>query len=301
LSVGSLQFSGAQAADFATEAQFSQGKLSLTGLRFVLAGGVFTGSGTGSLAGTVPSYSVKGRGENIDVAQVLSFTKGMKGAMTGTATTQFDLSSAGRSGQDVMTNLSGSGGILIPRGRITKFDLAHELDLITGILGLGDAVKGVTDFENLRADFVVDRGTVLIPILVAQLKHFDLGGEGAIGFDRRMDIQLSAVLSEELSKKNRGKDLQKAFEDDAGRIVVPFYMRGRFPETKINIDLAAVASRAAQRSMEEFGRKAIEKLRESLGRDESETEEPEQEPARQRPPGSRLEEVGRQLLRDALK
>ena len=141
----------------------------------------------------------------------------------------------------------------------------------------------------------------MIPALAANLRHFDLGGEGAVGFDRRMDILLSAVLSEELSQKNRGKDLQKAFEDDAGRIVVPFYIRGRFPEAKINIDLAAVASRAAQRSMEEFGRKAIERLRESLGRDESETEEPEKEPDRQRPAGSRLEEIGRQLLRDALK
>ena len=300
LSVGSLKFSGAQATDFATEAQFSQGNLSLNGLRFEFAGGAFTGSGAASFAGTVPSYSVKGRGEKIDVAQVLSFTKGMKGAMTGTATTRFDLSSGGRSGEEVMTNLTGSGGILIPRGRMTKFNLARELDLITGLLGLGDGARSITDFENLQADFSVERRKVTLPALAAHLQHFDLTGTGESGFDRRMNFQFSAVLSEELSQKNRGKDLQKAFEDDTGRIVVPFYMRGAFPDVRINVDLAAVASRAAQRGMEEFGRKAIERLRESLGRDESETEEPEKEPARQRPAGSRLEEVGRQLLRDAL-
>lgn len=115
--------------------------------------------------------------------------------LDGTASVTADLSSRGRSADEILRHLTGKTSIAMDNG-IIGLDLARlVLSVRNGSIQGWDAVQGdETEFKEAKGDFFFRRGAAYTDALTINLGDSDLQGEGTIDMaGRTFDLRLSFI------------------------------------------------------------------------------------------------------------
>lgn len=163
-------------------------------------------------------------GKTVAIQSLLTDMAGFD-RMRGAGNTQLSFLGSGKTLDEIMRNLSGSGALDVGKGDITGFDLAS----LFGGNGTADAVgdRALTVFQSLEASFIIENGVMKNDDLIMTAKIFEARGSGEIDLGRQY---LDYVLQ------------PKVFENDVtGGFSIPVRLKGPWSKLRIYPDLEAVA------------------------------------------------------------
>jgi len=229
-------------------------------LRSDLCGGKLNGSVKVSSAFQKPAVSGAMAVQAIDIEPLLALSERAKGIVEGAVSGTFTLNVPDLNSDQLLKTMKLDGSVEMPRGQFTGFDLARKLADISRLSGVAEVGPENTVFRDLAAEFALAGGTATVSTLRMALEHFDVRGAGTYSLDKSLNMRAQAILSEELSAKNRGSDVQTFFENKDRRIVVPFIATGTVPQIKVTLDAKRVSERALEKGKERLKEELLEEV-----------------------------------------
>lgn len=173
-----------------TQAEWREGKLFLTRLRFRAYGGRFAGRLQGDFLADPPKYRLEGNLRKINVHELLVGTSDLGELLTGLAGADVVLDAAGTRARQFVRSLEGRIVGVLRDGEMRSVNLLAAMAAANGPEQSGDAVGGVTRLQSLGGDFRIAGRQVELDQVRAIVTGAALELTGRVGFDGRMDLQL---------------------------------------------------------------------------------------------------------------
>jgi AsmA protein len=219
-------------------------------------------SGSIEIASLVEQPALAGKVgvQGVDIEPLLALSERAKGMVEGNVSGRFTFDAARLDPTLLLNTLKLEGDATIPRGQFTGFDLARKLGDISQLAGVSEIGPENTVFRDLTAEFALADATAKVSSMRMAVEHFDVRCSGTYRLDKSLNMRAEAVVSEELSAKNRGSDVQTFFENEDRRIVVPFTATGTVPRVKVMLDMRRLSERALDRGKERLKEELVEEI-----------------------------------------
>jgi len=228
--------------------------------------------------------------QDVDIEPLLALSERAKGMVEGHLSGRFTFDAPRLDPALLPKTLKLNGNAEVPHGKFTGFNLARKLGNTSQLAGVSEIGPENTVFRDLTAEFALADGTARVSSMRMAVDHFDVVCSGTYRLDKSVNMRAEAIVSEELSAKNRGSDVQTFFENEDRRIIVPFIATGTLPRVKVTLDMRRVSERALDRGKERLVEEILEEV---VGkRKPGEKERPEERIIR---------EIGGALLDEILK
>lgn len=290
ITVGSGKYKTVTFANTKLNVSLKDGALTVQEIASDLCGGKINGST--KIASLLEQPAVAGTmaAQGVDIEPLLALSERAKGMAEGNVSGRFTFDAPHLDQARLLKTLKLSGNVEVPRGQFTGFDLARKLGNISQLAGVSEIGPENTVFRDLTAEFALADATATVSSMRMAVEHFDVACSGTYRLDKSVNMRAEAIVSEELSAKNRGSDAQTFFENEERRIVVPFLATGTVPSVKVTLDMRRVSERALDKGKE---RLKEELLKEVVGKKKpGEKEKPEEK---------LLREIGGSLIDGILK
>ncbi|MBY4677515.1 AsmA family protein [Marinobacterium arenosum] len=142
---------------------------------------------------------------NIQIGDLLKSAANVD-KLTGSFSSQADITSRGRSVHDIVHSMTGNAAVQMKDGEIRGIDMAQTICQgmnTVGSLGINTPqVDRSTPFANLNATTRITNGVINNPDLKASLDAMTLNGRGAVDLPQALlDYRLGLVIEENLFKK----------------------------------------------------------------------------------------------------
>jgi AsmA protein len=207
------------------------GKLDASLDKIALYGGQGQATVTVDSRAPVPTFENHLTFVNIQTGQFLSDTLGV-GTILGTGNLRLDVTSRGKSSNDVMHALAGTGAVAIRNGQIHGIDLGAMARTVQTIVGSSaGAVNGVTGFSTFGGNFAISDGVLVTNNLALSGPIITMTGHGAVDLgNRTIDFHLAP-------KAGIGGNATNAVG-----VAVPIRVTGTWDHPKYGPDLQGVVS-----------------------------------------------------------
>lgn len=283
----------------AIDAALKSGRLDAALNQIALYGGTAQGRLVLDGAGKVPAIQMTLNAKGFDGLRLLRDYAGLE-RFEGTAGTSLNLSARGRSQQELVSTLKGTGAFSFANGAVRGIDIEAMVKSVgTNILtGWRQGPDAMTPFDSLRASFTVSNGIATTNDINFASPVLSLSGGGTIDLPREaLNLKVSPTLT-----------LAAAQGLDLAGLAVPVIVKGPWANPKIYPDIAGIlenpeaaydtlrklVGEGNTASIEEAGKAIKNKVKDqvtdqigkALGNDEAGQEA-----------GKALEEHGQKLLR----
>lgn len=215
--------------------------------QMTLYGGSYQGAMQVDLASSEPSYSLDGRCAGLDVGQAVNELIPAKNVLLGRLNTDMRLVGRGITWDVINQTLSGNGSAKITGAQLTSVDLFPKLGQLLRQLGgpVGLTISkawGSHAFRTIEGDWRLHQGKILTDRLRLRGEGVEALLKGYVGLDQSIEYAGDLFLPAQ-SMARRGAPTRLP-PDEAGRVVVPFTVKGTVTEPRISISEKALADLA---------------------------------------------------------
>jgi AsmA-like C-terminal region len=218
--------------------------------------------GTGTIAGklevrnitTAPSYSLTMEVRRAPVRELAQGILPMSLGMTGFANGDIAIAGTGLPGMAAMTSLQGSLSGTVEEGRILETPAIRSL---RNALGIVSQTAGADyKFKALTYAARIADGKLLLSNLGGEVEDMTVAAQGAVGFDRSVDLDLLLLVASQYIKPGTVlATFSKYARDEQGRLPVKVRMTGNLGAPKFSIKPATTLEAAgAGLAKDIFGR-----------------------------------------------
>ncbi len=251
------RFAGLTLTAMEAAIRFEDGAVTFDDAAFELYGGRHDGRFRLDVEDPGLPFTLHSRLSGVDVDGLLSaFRPDLADTLHGTGALAIDV--RGRAG-----DTSPDGGVVgraelrVEDGRLAGVAL---LDQISAALSAASGQQATTAFTLLAASFDLKDRRARTDDLRLRSRDLDLDGRGDVRFDGRLDLDLTAALSQETTAGIVGQVPQLEFRvREDGRLTLPIAVRGSLAEPEVGIDLRKVLE-------DGLGRKLKDALKDLFGR-----------------------------------
>jgi uncharacterized protein involved in outer membrane biogenesis len=238
-------------------ARVTQDGVTLNPLEFGLFGG--SCKGTMALAAGASTFRLNAALSNIDVAALTAYA-GSPGTISGRLSGHMEMSGRSSETSGLMNAATGAARVDIRDGVVKNLGLVKTVVLATSMRADAQTPKtgGSNDepFTLLGATFNLANGTAYTTDLQFQSPDVLLRAGGSLRLDGsainlKGDVQLSDALSQQA-----GRDLFR-YTQQEGRVTLPATVTGSAQSPSVQVDVASLASRAAQNKAKEEINRAL--------------------------------------------
>jgi uncharacterized protein involved in outer membrane biogenesis len=212
-------------------------------------GGSATGSGTAVLDPVKPSFAIQSKITGAEISLLLGTIPALeKNPLKGSVNLNADISGSGKEWNDIKKTINGTGLTEILKGKILKFNFIDQLFVnLKQYPGFSNIVtqriqdkypkafkSEDTEFNNWNSDFVVEEGKLKARNLVLFADNYTLKGQGFLDFDKVLDLDITLLLSPDLSKDLAAEvGVLKYFINAQGQLEVPMRLKGTLPKVTV--------------------------------------------------------------------
>ncbi|HEY3196471.1 MAG TPA: AsmA family protein [Nitrospirales bacterium] len=205
-------------------------------------------------SGVIPiPFSGKTAAQGIQLGPLMQAFGTDKLSISGTAAAEMDMRGIGVTMPELNKGLEGAGHLLIKDGRIEGINLLKEAAALLNAIGITNDSGNATLFSRIESNLRVQQGIIVIERLIANSPDFDATGKGAIGFDKTLNLNLSLILSEALSKEISGFSPVGKAMTVRGRLSVPMIITGTTQAPRYALDTKALGSKVQEQVKEKLG------------------------------------------------
>ncbi|ANG61126.1 AsmA protein [Marinobacterium aestuarii] len=203
-----LQVSGMTLSDVDLAVNARNGLINASRINANLFGGTVRNSAVLDVRGTPVKLKSSKAVSGLQIGDLLQALKPEeKPAMTGTLSSQAEVSAQGRSVHAIVNSLNGTAKFNVADGTISGIDMAQTVcQGFNNLASLGvnaEQVDGSTPFANLGGNFIMRNGVVSNEDLQASLDAIGLKGSGSVDLPRALiDYRLGLTIQEDLFKQS---------------------------------------------------------------------------------------------------
>jgi AsmA-like C-terminal region/AsmA family len=274
--------------------------------QMTLYGGSYQGAMQVDLAPSEPSYTLDAKFAGLDVGQLVNALTPAKNVLLGIVDTDMRLVGQGMTWDVINKTLSGNGSVKITEAQLITFDLLPKLGQLLREVG---GLVGVTiskawqqyDFRTIEGDWRLHQGKILTDRLRLRGEGVEALLKGYVGLDQSIEYEGNLFLPAQSIARRGAPTL--FHQDEAGRVVVPFAVKGTVTEPRISISEKALVNLAQEELADTVRKRLGDKIEGIFGkpsaRDQQsqESDQTSQEtgdqPQRQNLPGKILRELFR--------
>ncbi|UTW10666.1 AsmA family protein [Marinobacterium rhizophilum] len=203
-----LQVSGVTLSDLDLAVNARNGLVNASRINANLFGGTVRNSAVLDVSRTPVTLKSSKTVSGLQIGDLLQALDGAeKPAMTGTLSSQADISAQGRSVHAIVNSLNGTARFNVADGTISGIDMAQTVcQGFNNLASLGinaEQVDGSTPFANLGGNFNIRNGVISNDDLQATLDAIGLKGKGSVDLPRALiDYRLGLTIQEDLFKQS---------------------------------------------------------------------------------------------------
>ncbi len=265
LRAAALAYQTYRIADAVLDAQIQNGVLRVSQLSGKTWGGSVQATAQADARNHRVAVNATANGVNVD-ALLKDVAK--KDILEGTGRVTADLTSSGRTVNELKRQLDGKAGLQLRDGAVKGVNLAKSLRQARATLGLKPAderqrarQEEKTDFSELTATFAIADGVARSNDLDAKSPFLRLGGDGALDIGQGL-IDYTARATVTASSKGQGGEELAALSG----LTIPVHLSGPFEAIDWNIRWSAVATQALKTEIGgQIENKLKDQVRDRLG------------------------------------
>jgi AsmA-like C-terminal region/Domain of Unknown Function (DUF748) len=258
--------------------------------QMILYGGSYQGAMQVNLTQPEPSYTLDAKVAGLDAGQALGELTPDKNVLLGVLDTDMHLSGRGFAWDVISKTLSGDGHVKVTEAQLTNFDLipklAHLLQNIGGLVGL-TMPSGWEEqaFRTIEGDWRLLQGRILTDHLQLRAEGMEALLTGSVGLDQSIDYTGNLFLPAQLISRRGASILLR--QDDAGRVIVPFTVKGMVGAPRLALNEKALIDPAKEELVDTVRKRLGGKLEGLFGQPPA-ADQPSQESDKTAPePGDR--------------
>src|SRR5271166_5804640 len=196
IAVGSILYQQTELTNVHSNVQLNHGVIQLNPLTAQIFGGQGAGSITIDTRPATTTYAVNAKLSGVDANRMLSAISSVKDTIYGTLSGTPNVTFATPPSGDIVQTLNGTLGLNLTNGKITKFDLVHDLSKIGKFGGAGTEAKGYTAISQMTGTFNLHNGIAQTNDLKAALDVGTMAGTGTINLvSQDLNLHVTAVLN----------------------------------------------------------------------------------------------------------
>ena len=192
-------------------------RITFSNSRAELNGGAVLGYGELDLT-SQPSYDVKAMFQNVDLKKLGAQTDSLDGVFGGSATGEVRISAKGLGREALLRSMTCRGDAQVRKAELNQLKLAESLSA-------GERVAGKSSFSNASAVFTCDNGEIHFSSLEFSAKHQRFAAKGNVDYQRRMNLEVRAVPSENVKKSSDSSADPPATFHLTGTLKTPIVMQ----------------------------------------------------------------------------
>jgi len=274
--------------------------------QMTLYGGSHQGAMQVDLTSSEPSYRLDAKFAGLDVGQAINELTPAKNVLLGVLDTDMRLAGQGFTWDVIDKTLSGNGSVKITEAQLTTLDLLPKLvQLLRNVGGLvGLTISKAWEhhaFRTIEGDWRLHEGKILTDRLRLREERMEALLQGYVGLDQSIDYTGNFFLPAQYITLRGASTLLR--QDDAGRVVVPFTVKGTVTEPRIAVSENALVDLAREGLADTVRKRLGGKIEEIFGKPSTSDqqsqesnksgEETETPPKGQNLPGKILQELFR--------
>lgn len=203
--------------------------ISMDEMTFDAFGGKVNGSAWLNMMETPPAYGNDVIIRNMEIDEFLTAFAGLKGIMSGKATTKLYVSGRGRSMAQFKNSTTGVGQVRISSGRYSPVNFLDGA-LKTLSLTTPPIESSETKFNRMNAYVVIKDGEIDFKELRCRCDDWSLNGEGVIRMDQTMALEYIMTLSDSITRTMKPDEVARFQRSPDGRLQLPFNLSGTFTQ-----------------------------------------------------------------------
>ena len=205
------------------------------------------------IGSTPVPFSGKTAGHGIQLGPLMQAFGTDKLSVSGTASAELEMRGMGVTMPELSKGLEGAGHLSIKDGRVEGVNLLKEAAALLNTIGITKDLGNATLFSRIESNHTIHQGVVMIERLLVNSPDFDATGKGAIGFDKTLNLNLSVILSEALSKEIAVSSPVGKAMMLRGRLSVPMIITGTTQAPRYALDTNALGSKIQEQVKEKLG------------------------------------------------
>src|SRR5271166_4455472 len=246
IAVGSILYQQTELTNVHSNVQLNHGVIQLNPLTTQIYGGQGDGSVTIDTRPATTTYAVNAKLSGVDANKMLSSISSVKDTVYGTLSGTPNVTFATPPSGDIVQTLNGTLGLNLTNGKITKFDLVHDLSKIGKFGGAGTEAKGYTAISQMTGTFNLHNGVAQTNDLKAALDVGTMAGTGTINLvSQDLNLHITAVLNKGFSDTVGGSGiggyLNTALANKNGELVFPVLVTGNMNHPIVSPDIEQIA------------------------------------------------------------
>jgi uncharacterized protein involved in outer membrane biogenesis len=240
--------------------------------------GFYDGGGRGRLVfdlrGSEPTTEFEGLFRGVDANQLLSANSESKNLLHGRLGGTLSVRFTGSERQRATQSATGKGQLTLVNGRLAHVNLSRVLVTLGQLAGFPLEGRD-TPIEDMMTDFTIGEGWVRTDNLTLRTADLTMTAVGGFNLQDELAFEATAVLTPEASRRLASRNplgslTGKVLNDEQGRTVIPFLIRGTFAKPKFSLDTRRLLEKQLRR-----GRGAAESVLDILDRLRKKPEPPQ--------------------------
>jgi len=261
--------------DLAVQAAYGGNAVKISSLTMQAYGGSLQAAAQAALAGARP-FQISAQLSNINIEQALAAQQAKAaGVLKGLLSGQAQLSGRGSDWAQIEPTLAGNGRMQVRNGKLVGVNVvASTLNKIGGLPGIDTVLTPTivarhpelfrnpdTDLTDARLSFTMAGPRLTSHDITVATADYRMLGDGWFDLDKHLDLNVSLLLSRELSSelRNQKKNVVYLMNSD-GEIQIPLRISGQLPKPSVQPDVQDLARRAAAQAIERHGSELLKKF-----------------------------------------
>ena len=222
----------------------------LSNLSFQLFDGQVKGQGRLTSGSDSPPFIGKATIQGLQLGPALDALAATQVSISGTAGADLTLQGRGFSMPDLTKTLEGTSHVAIKDGKIEGVNLLQEAISILKVAGISLDDAKATVFSTFETDLAIKEGIINVKRLLIDSHDFQATGEGTVGFDQTLNLNVTLNLSQALSQKLTGLSPVARFALAEGRLNVPLLITGTVQAPSYGLDSKALTGKVKEQVKE---------------------------------------------------
>ncbi len=246
-----------------------RGEARLNGVGLRLYKGGMTGEVAAVLTDPGPPFTLSAALQGVDFnAMASDLSADLRNLIRGTLEAGLDVQGRGLATNDLRRHLTGRGRLALRDGKVASFSVLKGLAKALKAAGGRGIGEDETPFTSLTGTFEIGKGLARTEDLALDSPEIDMRGEGSVGLDLTLDLDLAARISQGVSADMVAKTpALRHLEDKKRRLALDFRLGGTLMEPAVGIDPEMLKRAARSAAKEEIKGKKKDLLRKLLEKD----------------------------------
>ena len=249
IAIGQLTTNKISLSNFKTTINSANGIINLKPISAGFYRGGIYGQAKINMQRSTPSFSVILKGNKIQVEPFMQAVA-KTSPITGTASGNINIYSAGNNAKTITKNLSGKGNLSIVNGIIKKINIPYVISQARALLNkqaIAKPKQSYTNFNSLTGTFIISKGILINNDMLLSAPTFQVSGRGTVNLNTQgVNYKVNAAS---VTTVTQGGKKVKQVEP----LLVPINITGTFSNLKFSPDYQYVIQNFAK----QLGRKLL--------------------------------------------